>query len=106
MLKKKYGSADACVALDDCEDKKPAAVAVVGCIASDKAQVMANEFALLFGVNRKGWYDEDLTAGNATTAMPDHVASVATPSANFDNCDGDQDGHNKDGNNKRECVLL
>lgn len=101
ILEKKYGSVNASVALDDGEDKKPAAAAVVGCIVSDKAQVMANEFDLLFGVNEEGWYGEDLTASNATTAMPDHVASVATPSDDLDDCDGDRNG-----DNKTQCALL
>ena len=79
MLEKKYGSASASAALDEGEDKKPAAAAVVGCIASDKAQVMADEFDLLFGVDRKSW-----SSGSPTTAMPDHVASLALPSADFD----------------------
>ena len=86
VLEKKYGSASASVALDDGEAKKPAAAAVVGCIASDKAQVMANEFDLLFGVDRKTWH-----GGDSTTAVPDHVASLAIPPPDFDDSHGDHD---------------
>jgi hypothetical protein len=92
MLEKKYGSASASAALDDGEDKKPAAAAAVGCIASDKAQVMADEFDLLFGVDRKSWAGGDsTTASNSTAAMPDPVASLALPSADFDDSDGDDE---------------
>lgn len=84
MLEKKYGSASASAALDNGEDKKPAAAAVVGCIASDKAKVMADEFDLLFGVNRNV---------KSTTAMPDRVASLAYPHDEYD----DSDGHDEDG---------
>ena len=89
MLEKKYGTASATAVLDggndadddkkpadddsDGEDKKPAAkpAAVVGCLATDKAKVMADEFDLLFGVTKKR---------SVAAAVPDNVASFAPDS--------------------------
>jgi len=80
MLEKKYGTASATAALDDDgEDKKPAAM--VGCIATDKAKVLADEFDLLFGTQanlrssaRKAPKPEKKT-GSSFAAVPDNVGS-------------------------------
>lgn len=75
MLNKKYGTEhqamDASVKdFEDDENKKPAAILaatpMVGCIRTDKAAVMEDEFDLLFGVD---------IAVKANFPVPDNAAS-------------------------------
>lgn len=100
MLEKKYGTASATAVLDggndvdddkkpaedgsDDEDKKPAATpaAVVGCLSTDKAKIMADEFDLLFGVKSKR---------SAASAVPDNVGSFAPGSVGSYNEDEEMD---------------
>lgn len=69
---------------DDDEDKKPAAklAAVVGCLATDKAKVMADEFDLLFGVTRKRF---------TAAAVPDNIGSFAPGNVDSSNEDEEMD---------------
>lgn len=70
MLDKKYGattiSGSAENPSSEDEDKKPAASSnVVGSLKTDKAQIVAEEFDILFGVNRN----------SALDAVPDVASS-------------------------------
>jgi len=99
MLEKKYGTASATAVPDagndvdddkksadgeSDEDKKPAAklASVVGCLATDKAKVMADEFDLLFGVTRKRY---------TAAAVPDNVGSFAPDNVDSSNEDEEMD---------------